>query len=255
MPSETELYPWIAESLPALEERFGRPKKVLGGGMFGQAFDMGDGLVVKVTDAPGEAAAAATVVTMINGGMRSEVLGLVYVEEPVLLGEYNDYVLSAKKLSPLWAIPKIKIVPFPIETIRAINRGNRMGRHKHFVDFSRERLQEGLKYGTIDAGMLGTPFEFASETAQEWVEAGKSKAKQRKLMYEYLGWVEKIRDIPDFGDVADSMENYADHTGIPLFDVRPENCGTTADGTVVCYDFMNPQSMKTSKPSMRPKLR
>lgn len=236
-PSAPEIYPWVAASYPALVEHFGKPRRLLGGGMFGQAFDMGDGLVVKITMAAGEVSAAEHIIQIRR---QTALDGFVYLETPVLLGEYPNHLISLKRPSPLWAIPKLLVEPLTIGEIRAVNRATRRARHKSLATLSKLELEQRLLDGSVDHDSVGTPFEFASETAQAWVDT-ESPAKKRRLLSEYSLWTIDIQTIAGFEFVGASMEEFLDLTGTPLFDVRPENCGRTMDGRVVCFDLMEPE--------------
>lgn len=249
-----EIYPWIQRAMPELEKAFGQPKRLLGGGMFGQAFDMGYETVVKVTMSSGEASAAEHIIQVRR---ESPLEGFVYLEAPVLLGEFHNHLISTTKPSPLWAIPKVLVHPLPIGEVRAVNRASWIARHPAAARFQGfETLQESVVRGEIERGSLGTPFEFASETAQDWVEA-KTSAQKKKLLREYDHWVGVIQDVPGFESVGVSMEEYTDRTGVPMHDVRPENCGLTADDRIVCFDLMEPEPrrMINRRESLRPKAR
>lgn len=250
-PSAPEIYPWMAASYPALVEHFGKPRRLLGGGMFGQAFDMGYGSVVKITMSVGEVAAAEHIIQVRK---ETPLEGFVYLEAPVLLGEFDNHLISMKKPSPLWAIPKSQVEPLPIGEVRAVNRTTRIGRHPALASYSKERLEQEILDGSIDRSSVGTPFEFASETAQDWVHATKH-AQKKKLLREYDHWVRVIKDVQDFEYIGTSMEDFTDRTGVPMFDVRPENCGRTMDGRIVCFDLMEPEVHKLHRTeSFRPKV-
>lgn len=250
-PSAPEIYPWMTASLPALEAAFGKPRRLLGGGMFGQAFDMGYGTVVKITMSVGEVRAAEHIIQVRR---ETPLEGFVYLEAPVLLGEFDNHLISMKRPSPLWAIPKSLVEPLPIGEVRVVNRVTRIGRHPALASFSKERLEQEILDGSINHSSVGTPFEFASETAQDWVHATKP-AQKKKLLREYDHWVSRIQEVPDFEGVGASMEEFTDRTGVPLFDVRPENCGRTLDGRIVCFDLMEPEPhLLHRQESFRPKV-
>lgn len=235
---EAALYPWIVQVMPALRERFGTPRALLGGGMSGMAFDI-DGSVVKVTLSPQEVEAVQRVVALRLEG--AELPGLAHFDYggPVSLGS----VRGPDGPATAYAILKERVVPVDAA---AVNRSVKMPRVVAKNDC------RSMADGDYDADQLGTPFEFASETAQDWAEA--TKACRSKLLREYGRWTDEIAEAPSmdfaraglrldgFQGVAASMDEFLELTGIPLWDVRPENCGRSKFGTkqIVCYDFEVP---------------
>jgi len=229
--------------MPALRERFGDPRAVLGGGMSGMAFEMDGGLVLKVTLSPQEAEAVQRVVALRLEG--AELPGLAHFDYagPVSLGVVKEPYGPKTDSATAYAIMKERVVPLDAA---AVNRSVKMPRIIVKNDY------RSMAAGDYDASDLGTPFEFASETAQDWVEA--TKARRPKLLREYGRWTDVIAEVPvfdstakqlrldGFQNVAASMDEFLELTGIPLWDVRPENCGRSRFGKkqIVCYDFEVP---------------
>lgn len=241
-----DVYPWMVPALPALEGRFGAPRSILGGGMFGQAFDMG-GPVVKVTTSPGEVEAVRKVIELRKDG--HELRGFVHLRyaEPANLGDFDVWIVSKKKRSPLWAVMKERVEPIDY---KAIGRNLRRARFKHPDYKTIEELEEE---GHTE---FANPFELASETAQDWVEA--TPKGRARLVKEYRRWVGEIGDVDGFEDIASSMEEFLDLTGFPLFDVQLWNCGRIlrGDRRIVCFDFMLPEvrTVRRGVNRWRPKI-
>jgi len=243
---DAALYPWVASVMPALQERYGAPRALLGGGMSGMAFEMDGGLVVKVTLSPQEAEAVQRVVALRLDG--AELPGLAHFDfaGPVSLGIVKEPFGPKTDSATAYAIVKERVVPLDAA---AVNRAVKMPRVVVKNDY------RSMAAGDYDASDLGTPFEFASETAQDWIEA--TKARRAKLLREYGRWTDVIEDVDGFAAVAASMDEFVDLTGIPLWDVRPENCGRSKFGKkqIVCYDFEVPHARAewVRRESRRPK--
>lgn len=89
---------------------------------------------------------------------------------------------------------------------------------------------------------FGSPFEFASEASGDWRDA-KTPTEKNALLDEYRHYIRVIRGIDGFEDVGASMEEFLNVTGVPLYDIRPENCGRILHGNrrIVCFDLMTPE--------------